>query len=215
MLELRSLNVVPIITRKYPKVKRTKSVATPPKGNTASLQSEIHYHQVQGVTIGCYIRKRVKAFGNGAIAPTNAPITKMGSKTQTGNGFLRHKRNGKIDLLSGTSWGICSPIQYPFKNNLSTTNLFSMLQPLTNSCKGYWHRRLSHLNFDYINLLSKKDIVIGLPKLKYVKDQLCSSCEVSKAKRSSFKSKTVPSSIASVEFATFTWIMWSHAGLLL
>ncbi|GJZ79752.1 retrovirus-related pol polyprotein from transposon TNT 1-94 [Tanacetum coccineum] len=57
-----------------------------------------------------------------------------------------------------------------------------------------WHRRLSHLNFDYINLLSKKDIMIGLPKWKYVKDQLCSSCEVSKAKRSSFKTKAVPSS---------------------
>ncbi|GJV29465.1 retrovirus-related pol polyprotein from transposon TNT 1-94 [Tanacetum coccineum] len=57
-----------------------------------------------------------------------------------------------------------------------------------------WHRRLSYLNFDYINLLSKKDIVIGLPKLKYVKDQLCYSCEVSKAKRSSFKTKVVPSS---------------------
>ncbi|GJV41375.1 retrovirus-related pol polyprotein from transposon TNT 1-94 [Tanacetum coccineum] len=57
-----------------------------------------------------------------------------------------------------------------------------------------WHQRLSHLIFDYINLLSKKDIVIGLPKLKYVKGQLCSSCEVSKAKRSSFKTKVVPSS---------------------
>ncbi|GKB44401.1 retrovirus-related pol polyprotein from transposon TNT 1-94 [Tanacetum coccineum] len=57
-----------------------------------------------------------------------------------------------------------------------------------------WHRRLSHLNFDYIILLSKKDVVIGLPKLKYVKDQLYSSCEVSKAKRSSFKTKAVPSS---------------------
>nr|GEV93994.1 hypothetical protein [Tanacetum cinerariifolium] len=57
-----------------------------------------------------------------------------------------------------------------------------------------WHRRLSHLNFDYINLLSKKDVVIGLPKLKFIKDQLCSSCEVSKAKKSSFKSKAVPSS---------------------
>ncbi|GJV81450.1 retrovirus-related pol polyprotein from transposon TNT 1-94 [Tanacetum coccineum] len=57
-----------------------------------------------------------------------------------------------------------------------------------------WHRRLSHLNFDYINMLSKKDVVIGLPKLKYVKDQLCSSCEVGKAKRSSFKTKVVPSS---------------------
>nr|GEX49766.1 retrotransposon protein, putative, unclassified [Tanacetum cinerariifolium] len=55
-------------------------------------------------------------------------------------------------------------------------------------------QELFHLNFDYINLLSKKDIVIGLPKLKYVKDQLCSSCELSKAKRSSFKSKAVPSS---------------------
>ncbi|GJT22503.1 retrovirus-related pol polyprotein from transposon TNT 1-94 [Tanacetum coccineum] len=57
-----------------------------------------------------------------------------------------------------------------------------------------WHRRLSHLNFDYITLLSKKDVVNGLPKLKYVKDQLCSSCEMSKAKRSSFKAKAVPSS---------------------
>nr|GEY09554.1 hypothetical protein [Tanacetum cinerariifolium] len=57
-----------------------------------------------------------------------------------------------------------------------------------------WHQRLSHLNFDYINMLSKKDIMIGLPKLKYVKDQLCSSCELSKAKRSSFKSNAVPSS---------------------
>nr|GEX37840.1 Gag-Pol polyprotein [Tanacetum cinerariifolium] len=56
-----------------------------------------------------------------------------------------------------------------------------------------WHRRLYHLNFDYINLLSKKDVVIGLPKMKYVKDQLCSSCDVSKVKRSSFKSKVVPS----------------------
>nr|GEV93136.1 retrovirus-related Pol polyprotein from transposon TNT 1-94 [Tanacetum cinerariifolium] len=53
---------------------------------------------------------------------------------------------------------------------------------------------LTHLNFDTINLLSKKDIVNGLPKLKYVKDQLCSSCELSKAKRSTFNTNTVPSS---------------------
>ncbi|GJX00729.1 retrovirus-related pol polyprotein from transposon TNT 1-94 [Tanacetum coccineum] len=40
----------------------------------------------------------------------------------------------------------------------------------------------------------KKDVVMWFTKLKVFKDQLCSSCEVSKAKRSSFKSKTVPSS---------------------
>nr|GEZ67533.1 hypothetical protein [Tanacetum cinerariifolium] len=39
-----------------------------------------------------------------------------------------------------------------------------------------WHRRLSHFDFDTINLLSKNNIVVGLPKLKFVKDHLCSSC---------------------------------------
>nr|GEX81317.1 hypothetical protein [Tanacetum cinerariifolium] len=52
-----------------------------------------------------------------------------------------------------------------------------------------WHRRLSHINFDTINLLSKNDIVIGLPKLKFIKDHLCSSCELGKAKQNSFHIK--------------------------
>nr|GEY11472.1 integrase, catalytic region, zinc finger, CCHC-type, peptidase aspartic, catalytic [Tanacetum cinerariifolium] len=45
----------------------------------------------------------------------------------------------------------------------------------TSSQAWLWHRRLSHLNFDTINFLSKNDIVIGLPKLKFIKDHLCSS----------------------------------------
>nr|GEX31419.1 ribonuclease H-like domain-containing protein [Tanacetum cinerariifolium] len=45
-----------------------------------------------------------------------------------------------------------------------------------------WHRRLSHLNFDTIDLLSKNDIVNGLPKLKFIKDHLCSSYDLRKAK---------------------------------
>ncbi|GJW58855.1 retrovirus-related pol polyprotein from transposon TNT 1-94 [Tanacetum coccineum] len=57
-----------------------------------------------------------------------------------------------------------------------------------------WHRLLSHLNFDTINLLLKYDIVTGLPKLKFVKDHLCSSCELGKAKHKSFKTKNTPSS---------------------
>ncbi|GJU09358.1 retrovirus-related pol polyprotein from transposon TNT 1-94 [Tanacetum coccineum] len=53
---------------------------------------------------------------------------------------------------------------------------------------------LWHLKFDTINLLSKYDIVTGLPILKFVKDHLCSSCELGKAKRKSCKTKTTPSS---------------------
>nr|GEX30746.1 retrovirus-related Pol polyprotein from transposon TNT 1-94 [Tanacetum cinerariifolium] len=73
----------------------------------------------------------------------------------------------------------------------TSSNPLCLVAKATPNQAWLWHRRLSHLNFDYINLLSKKDIVIGLPKLKYVTDQLCSSCKLSKAKRSSFKSKAV------------------------
>nr|GEY07553.1 retrovirus-related Pol polyprotein from transposon TNT 1-94 [Tanacetum cinerariifolium] len=65
---------------------------------------------------------------------------------------------------------------------------------VTSSQAWLWHRRLSHLSFDTINLLSKNDIVVGLPKLKFVKDHLCSSCELGKAKRKSFHTKITPSS---------------------
>nr|GEU93012.1 putative reverse transcriptase domain-containing protein [Tanacetum cinerariifolium] len=80
-----------------------------------------------------------------------------------------------------------------FQESTSSTLLCLMVKA-TPTQAWLWHRRLSHLNFDYINLLLKKNIVIGLPTLKYIKDQLCSSCKLSKAKRSSFKSKAVPSS---------------------
>ncbi|GJU74180.1 putative reverse transcriptase domain-containing protein [Tanacetum coccineum] len=75
----------------------------------------------------------------------------------------------------------------------STTRFGGVTAKASSTQAWLWHRRLSHLNFDYINLLLKKDIVIGLPKLKYVKDLLCSSFELSKAKRSSFKTKVVQS----------------------
>nr|GEW01891.1 retrovirus-related Pol polyprotein from transposon TNT 1-94 [Tanacetum cinerariifolium] len=76
----------------------------------------------------------------------------------------------------------------------SSPNPIYLMAKATSSQAGLWHRRLSHLNFDTINLLSKNDIVIGLPKLKFVKDHLCSSCELGKSKRKSFQTKTTPSS---------------------
>nr|GEZ56156.1 retrovirus-related Pol polyprotein from transposon TNT 1-94 [Tanacetum cinerariifolium] len=38
-----------------------------------------------------------------------------------------------------------------------------------------WHRRLNHLNFGTINDLARKDLVCGLPRLKFEKDHLCSA----------------------------------------
>ncbi|GKF12165.1 retrovirus-related pol polyprotein from transposon TNT 1-94 [Tanacetum coccineum] len=53
-----------------------------------------------------------------------------------------------------------------------------------------WHRRLNHLNFGTINDLARKDLVRGLPKLKFEKDHLCSACQLGKSKKHYHKPKT-------------------------
>nr|GEY53900.1 copia protein [Tanacetum cinerariifolium] len=53
-----------------------------------------------------------------------------------------------------------------------------------------WHRRLNHLNFGTLNELARKDLVRGLPLLKYDKDHLCPSCQLGKSKKASHLLKT-------------------------
>nr|GFA25891.1 retrovirus-related Pol polyprotein from transposon TNT 1-94 [Tanacetum cinerariifolium] len=100
-------------------------------------------------------------------------------------------RTKENDLLTGNRGSDLYTISI---QELNTSTPICLMAKALPTQAWLWHRRLSHLNFDYINLVSKKDVVIGLPKLKYVKDQLCSSCVMSKAKRSSFRTKAVPSS---------------------
>ncbi|GJQ90810.1 retrovirus-related pol polyprotein from transposon TNT 1-94 [Tanacetum coccineum] len=93
-----------------------------------------------------------------------------------------HKRSRGTDLY------------YITLQDTSAPNPICLMAKASSSQAWLSHHRLSHLNFDTINLISKYDIVTGLPKLKFVKDHLCSSCELGKAKRKSFKTKTTPSS---------------------
>nr|GEU57261.1 retrovirus-related Pol polyprotein from transposon TNT 1-94 [Tanacetum cinerariifolium] len=118
--------------------------------------------------------------------------------------FIRYLQGNS--LLTGNRGSDLYTIS--IQESTSSTPLCLMAKALPTQA-WLWHQRLSHLNFDYINLLSKKDIVIGLPKLKYIKDQLCSSCELSKAKKliqvkscSKFKRKA--------KFASHG-LMWSNA----
>ncbi|GJX14112.1 retrovirus-related pol polyprotein from transposon TNT 1-94 [Tanacetum coccineum] len=176
---------VPISTRK-PKSQVIKPVATP-------LRKQLHQNPLSRnprVTIGCFMRK--------LIVQLILFIVDSGcTKHMTGNLKLLCNFVEKYldlqgnNLLTGNRGSDLYTI-YLQETTSSTPICFMVKASPTQAW--LWHRRLSHLNFDYINLLSKKDIVIGLPKLKYVKDQLCSSCEVSKAKRSSFKTKAILSS---------------------
>ncbi|GKB40345.1 retrovirus-related pol polyprotein from transposon TNT 1-94 [Tanacetum coccineum] len=84
--------------------------------------------------------------------------------------------------------------------NLYTINLHEMtsashiclMSHATSTKSWLWHQRLSHLNFDTINELAKNNLVIGLPKFKYLKDHLCPSCEQGKSKKSPHKPKPIP-----------------------
>ncbi|GKA97971.1 retrovirus-related pol polyprotein from transposon TNT 1-94 [Tanacetum coccineum] len=54
----------------------------------------------------------------------------------------------------------------------------------------HWpNRRLNHLNFGTINDLARKDLVRGLPRLKFEKDHLCSACQLGKSKKHTHKPK--------------------------
>ncbi|GJU75173.1 retrovirus-related pol polyprotein from transposon TNT 1-94 [Tanacetum coccineum] len=81
--------------------------------------------------------------------------------------------------------------------NLYTISLDDMLKtsPIyllvkasnTKSC--LWHRWLSHLNFGTLNKLAKDGLVRGIPKLKFKKDHLCSTCALGKSIKSSHQPK--------------------------
>nr|GEU76895.1 hypothetical protein [Tanacetum cinerariifolium] len=91
-----------------------------------------------------------------------------------------HHRLWGNDLLTGTRGTDLYSITL---QDTSSPNPICLMAKVTSSQARLWHRHLSHLNFDTINLLSKNDIVIGLPKLKFFIDHFCSSCELGKAKR--------------------------------
>ncbi|GJU88185.1 retrovirus-related pol polyprotein from transposon TNT 1-94 [Tanacetum coccineum] len=97
-------------------------------------------------------------FGNDQFAQ----ILSYGNLVQ-GNTTIKRGNN----LLSGTRG---SDLYTIILQDLSLPTPICLLAKASPTQAWLWHRRLSHLNFDTINMLSKNDIVIGLPKLKFVKD---------------------------------------------
>ncbi|GJW96029.1 integrase, catalytic region, zinc finger, CCHC-type containing protein [Tanacetum coccineum] len=75
-------------------------------------------------------------------------------------------------------------------NEITSNSLACLLAKASSSQSWLWHQRLSHLNFATINKLAKNNLVLGLPKMKFKKDHLCSACEQGKMHRKHHKSKT-------------------------
>nr|GEX40538.1 integrase, catalytic region, zinc finger, CCHC-type, peptidase aspartic, catalytic [Tanacetum cinerariifolium] len=59
--------------------------------------------------------------------------------------------------------------------DMMKSSLIFLLSKASKNKTWLWHRRLNHLNFGTINDLARKDLVRGLPRLKFEKDHLCST----------------------------------------
>ncbi|GJR81012.1 retrovirus-related pol polyprotein from transposon TNT 1-94 [Tanacetum coccineum] len=91
------------------------------------------------------------------------------------------------DLLLGSSRPTL--IRCPIGNELASLPV-CLLSEASKNKSWLWHQRLSHLNFDAINHLARHGLVRGLPKLKFEKDHLCSTCAMGKCKKQSHKPKS-------------------------
>lgn len=61
------------------------------------------------------------------------------------------------------------------------------------------HMRLAHARLDLLNKAILKDLVIGLPKIKFLKDYLCDACQIENQTRVSYKSKNIVSTARPLE----------------
>nr|GEZ38355.1 retrovirus-related Pol polyprotein from transposon TNT 1-94 [Tanacetum cinerariifolium] len=100
------------------------------------------------------------------------------------------------DLLTGG----CESNLYTISiSDMAVSSPICLMSKATLTKSWFWHCRLSHLNFDTINDLTRLVLVNGLLKFKYEKDHLCSACERGKSKKASHPPKLVSSDNSKLE----------------
>jgi len=82
-------------------------------------------------------------------------------------------------------------------DNASSSNITCLVVKEENPW--LWHKRATHIHMQQLNKLISKELVIGLPKIKFEKDKLCAACQKGKKVKSSFHSKNVISTSKSLE----------------
>ena len=93
-----------------------------------------------------------------------------------------------VDLLKGSRGTNLYTISI---EDMMRSSPICLLSKASKNKSWLWHCHLNHLNFGTINELTRKDLVRGLPRLKYEKDHLCSACQMGKRKNHTHKPKTV------------------------
>ncbi|GKF91449.1 integrase, catalytic region, zinc finger, CCHC-type containing protein [Tanacetum coccineum] len=107
-------------------------------------------------------------------------------------------RNLEVDdLLTGDRESNLYTISIP---DMAASSPVCLMSKASSTKSWLWHCIFSHMNIGTINDLTKHDLVDGILKFKYGKDDLCSACEREKSKKASHPPKLVPSSNSKLEF---------------
>nr|GEW49137.1 hypothetical protein [Tanacetum cinerariifolium] len=99
--------------------------------------------------------------------------------------FIRNLEG--VDLLTGSRGNYLYTLSH---GDMMASSPICLLSKASKTNSWLWHRRLSHLNFGAINHLARQCLVWGLPKLKFIKDHLCSACAMGKSKKKPHKPKS-------------------------
>ena len=91
----------------------------------------------------------------------------------TGDVVLRGKRHKNV-------YSVC--ISFLLQNTLTCLSALNHDNIL-------WHKRLSHASLSPLNKLVLRDLVVGLPTIKYNDGKVCDGCAKGKQVKNSFKSK--------------------------
>nr|GEX28304.1 retrovirus-related Pol polyprotein from transposon TNT 1-94 [Tanacetum cinerariifolium] len=92
-----------------------------------------------------------------------------------------------VELIKGSHGSNLNTI---LVEDMMKSSSICLLSKASKNKSWLWHRRSNHLNFGTINDLAKKDLVRGLPRLKFEKDHLCSACQLGKSKKHTHTPKT-------------------------
>ncbi|GKA87449.1 retrovirus-related pol polyprotein from transposon TNT 1-94 [Tanacetum coccineum] len=93
-----------------------------------------------------------------------------------------------VDLLKGSHGTNLYTISV---EDMMRSSPICLLSKVSKNKSWLWHRRLNNLNFGTLNDLVRKDLVRGLPWLKFEKDHLCSACQLGKISKATHKPKTI------------------------
>nr|GEU93287.1 retrovirus-related Pol polyprotein from transposon TNT 1-94 [Tanacetum cinerariifolium] len=98
--------------------------------------------------------------------------------------FKKHscyvRDTGGVELIKGSRGSNLYTISV---EDMMKSSPICLLSKASKTKSWLWHHRLNHLHFGTINDLERKDLVRGLPRLKFEKDHLCSACQLGKSRK--------------------------------